>query len=211
MSHSTLRILIIVSIAFSFVGQVGMPEVFAHEGAEVTNFYGYDDCIRLSNGSSEAILCPAAGGRILKYAFNGKNILFLPEGSEGWVWDGKSSGIQLTAGRCDIGPELIVPKRPILWLGKWTGEITGDRTAVLRSQDDPSTGVRLERSFELDKTTSKLVFTQRIVNISEATVEYCHWSRTFANGHGICIIPLSGSEAPSRFPNAYVRYDPPGS
>ncbi|MEZ6136746.1 MAG: hypothetical protein R3C53_17765 [Pirellulaceae bacterium] len=27
----------------------------------------------------------------------------------------------------------------------------------------------------------------------------------------MCIVPLSGKEAPSRFPNSYVRYDPPGS
>jgi hypothetical protein len=75
------------------------------------------------------------------------------------------------------------------------------------SQDDPNTGVRLERTFALAAEGSQLTFTQTIVNVSERVVETCHWSRTFANGKGTCIVPVSSR---SRFPNSFVRYDPPG-
>ncbi|MCA9134124.1 MAG: hypothetical protein KDA45_13245, partial [Planctomycetales bacterium] len=184
----------------------------AAEGAQLLNFYGYHDCIQLSNDSTEVILCPAAGGRVLSYALEGANILYLPRGDEGWVWDGSSARAPMHAGRFDIGPEQMVPRRPTLWQGKWTGEIVGDRAAVLRSQYDASTGVQLERRFELAADSSKLECTQTIINASpqdeERTVEYCHWSRTFVNGYGTCVLPVS---RPSRFPQFYVRYDPPNN
>jgi hypothetical protein len=91
-----------------------------------------------------------------------------------------------------------------LWAGEWTGEIVGDRHARLTSPDDDSTGTRLVRDFILDAKTSKLLCTQTIHNISQAATEWCHWSRTFAVGRGICLIPLT---SPSRFPKNYVMYE----
>lgn len=180
----------------------------AAEGAEVVEFHGYRDCISLKNGTTEAILCPAAGGRILSYAIAGKNVLYLPPGDEGWRWDGTAGAkAPMNAGRCDIGPEHIVAKRPMLWQGAWHGEILGDRKAVLRSQVDESVGVRLERTFELAADSSQLTFTQTIINTATQPLETCHWSRTFVNGGGTCIVPIS---RPNRFPQFYVRYDPPG-
>lgn len=180
---------------------------FAQQGVEKVTFYGYEDCIRLSNENIEVVLCPAAGGRVLKYALKGENILYLPTGDEGWTWDGKSNRGRLNAGRFDIGPEQVVPKRPLLWQGRWQAEIIGPRSARLISPVDPGPGVRLIRTFELDEQSSKLSCKQTIESHSDTPVEYCHWSRTFANGHGICIIPLS---KPLRFSEGYVRYDPPG-
>lgn len=179
----------------------------AKSGAQIVSFYGYDDCIRLSNGRVEVVLCPAAGGRVLKYAVHGQNVLYLPPGDEGWVWDESSNRGRMNAGRFDIGPEQVVPARPRLWQGRWEGKITGALSAELVSPVDPGPGVRLIRTFELDETTSRLSCTQTIESHSDEPVEYCHWSRTFANGHGTCIIPLS---RPMRFSEGYVRYDPPG-
>lgn len=176
-------------------------------GARVISFYGYDDCIALENKTTRVVLCPAAGGRVLEYSVNGQNVLYLPEGNEGWGWDGHSRSAPMHAGRFDIGPEQVVPPRRKLWQGKWTGEITGDRQARLTSPIDEGPGVRLVRTFRLDAKSSKLECTQTIVSQSLSPVEYCHWSRTFARGKGICIVPLS---SPRRFPNGYVRYDPPG-
>jgi hypothetical protein len=200
-------IFLVTLVGLTHALQPTLPSVAA-EGAETVEFYGYADCIRLSNGTTQAVLCPAAGGRILSYAMDGENILYLPAGDEGWTWDGKSTEpAPMTAGRCDVGPEQIVAKRPTLWQGLWTGEIIADRTAVLRSQTDPSTGLRLERLFSLAANSSKLTFTQTIINASSRPIETCHWSRTFVRGKGTCIVPVS---RPSRFPQFYVRYDPPG-
>lgn len=184
----------------------GAPLV-AVEGGRIVRFYGYDDCIQLWNESTEVILCPGAGGRVLKYALHGKNVLYLPPGDEGWVWDGSEARGNMNAGRFDIGPELVVPRRQELWQGKWSGEILGDRKARLVSPIDEGPGVSLIRTFQLDEKSSKLECTQTVVSASSEPVEYCHWSRTFANGKGVCIVPLS---KPGRFPAGYVRYDPPG-
>jgi hypothetical protein len=173
-------------------------------GARVVSFYGYDDCIRLTNPNTQVTLCPAAGGRILEYALNGKNALYLAPGNEGWSYARDKTGGSMTAGRFDIGPEQTIPKHPQLWMGRWSGEITGPRSARLTSVKDSSTGVQLIRDFTLDKRTSQLQCKQTIKNISSDTKEYCHWSRTFALGGGICLIPLT---RPSRFPHGYVMYE----
>jgi hypothetical protein len=104
----------------------------------------------------------------------------------------------------DIGPEMIIPRRPALWQGPWQAEITGARTARLTSVEDETTGVQLVREFKLDPTNSRLWVTQTIRNISARPVSWCHWSRTLAIGGGIVVLPLT----PSRFPSSYVRYDP---
>jgi len=111
----------------------------------------------------------------------------------------------MSAGRFDIGPEKIIPRRDVLWSGKWTGEITGPRSARLTSQQDHATGSQLIRDFVLAGEGSHLSCTQTIVNISNHATQWCHWSRTFARGNGICVIPLTPG---SRFPNHYVMYEP---
>ena len=64
--------------------------------------------------------------------------------------------------------------------------------------------MRLIRDFTLAGDSTHLACTQTIQNVSGETKEWCHWSRTFALGNGICVIPLT---PPSRFPNSYVMYE----
>lgn len=181
------------------------PGLFAEEGAKVVSAYGYDDCIELANASTKAVLCPAVGGRVLQYSHDRKEALYLPPGGEGWTFEKDKTGGSPVPGRFDIGPEQTIPGHPELWQGRWTGEITGPRTARLTSPKDKPTGVQLIRDFKLDPETSRLDCTQTILNVSEKTVEYCHWSRTFALGGGIVVIPLSEG---GRFPEDYVMYVP---
>ena len=178
-------------------------DLISEPAARVVSFYGYDDCIRLSNRSTRVTLCPAAGGRVLEYALNEKNALYLPPGNEGWTYEPGKKGGGMAAGRFDIGPEMIIRPRPLLWKGKWKGEVTGKLSARLTSQKSESTGVQLVRYFTLSPNSTRLECRQTIVNVSKKPVEYCHWSRTFALGGGVVIIPLS---EPRRFPNGYVMY-----
>jgi CubicO group peptidase (beta-lactamase class C family) len=173
-------------------------------GARFTEYFNYDKAIELSNRQVKAVLSPQAGGRILEYSLNGKNSLYFDDAEKEWASGGP---VHASAGRFDIGPELVIPRRDILWSGDWTGEITGPRSARLTSQHDPATGVQLVRDFVLDARTSKLACTQTIMNVSDSVKEWCHWSRTFATGEGICVIPLSD---PSRFPDKYVMYEEGG-
>lgn len=175
------------------------------EGAKVVEYYGYDDCIELKNETTRVVLCPGAGGRVLEYSLDGKNALYLPPGDEGFRWDpGSNKRGRMMAGRLDIGPEQLVPRRDALWQGPWTGELTGARSARLTSVKHAGTGVQLARDFRLSADSSRLEVTQTITNISDEPKEYCHWSRTFAIGGGTVLVPTSQR---SRFPNHYVMYE----
>ncbi|MCA9179678.1 MAG: hypothetical protein KDB14_34720 [Planctomycetales bacterium] len=165
----------------------------AHAGARRVEFRGEANCIQLENRSTRVVL-GHAGGRVLEYSRDGVNALYLPEGEQG-----------MNAGRFDIGPEQTIPAHPQLWSGVWKSEITGNRAARLTSVKDESTGVQLVRDFQLAADSSRLECRQTIHNVSNETVEYCHWSRTFAAGGGIVVIPTT---TPSRFPHRYVMYTP---
>ena len=127
-----------------------------------------------------------------RYALRGTSAVHLgttsPGGSaqEGWKLqpgvndDGPEGGP--AGGRFDIGPEMLNPPRPTLWLGSYTAEITGERSATLTSQPCEATGAQLVREFELAATGSGLSVTQRIRNVSDSTKKYFHWSRSFAHG-----------------------------
>lgn len=181
-----------------------MTNSSAHEGAATVDYYGYDDCIRLSNGTVTATLCPAAGGRVLEYSLDGKNVLYLPPGNEGWRMSEGGKGGGMDAGRFDIGPERMVQRGDVLWKGEWKGSITGPRSAQLISKVDPKSGVRLIRDFRLAESGSRLDCTQIIDNVSDKPVSLCHWSRTFAVGRGVAIVPRSPL---GRFPVGYVMYE----
>ncbi|MGB7346497.1 MAG: hypothetical protein WBD20_19915 [Pirellulaceae bacterium] len=193
----------LLGLLICIVVSVDVMPARADEGAAVVGFYGYDDCIELSNANVSVKLCPAAGGRVLEYSLNGTNVLYLPPGDEGWRYSANDKRGPMNAGRFDIGPEKVVRRGPLLWMGKWSGEITGPRMATLTSQDDPESGVRLIRTFELAADSSRLDFTQTIMNVSDHDVSLCHWSRTFAVGNGIAVVPRSPL---GRFPNGYVMY-----
>jgi hypothetical protein len=148
-----------------------------------------------------------------RYARLGTNAIHLgttdAEGvhQEGWKHtpgvndDGPAGGP--AGGRFDIGPEMLNPPRPTLWLGTYTAEITGPRSASLTSARCEATGAQLVRRFELAETGSRLLVTQVICNVSDSTKQYFHWSRSFAHGGGRVLIPLSES---SRYPSKYIMY-----
>lgn len=185
-------------IAFQFACS-GYADEFPGTGR--VDFFGYKDCVFLENEYTRVILCHQAGGRVLEYSLDGENAIYLnPEAAGSKPGDQR---IDMTGGRFDIGPELVVPKRPKLWSGEWSAVITGPRSAQLRSQYDESVGVELTRDFALDESTSKLRVTQTIHNLSGQSKEYCHWSRTFAQGFGIVLVPFT---EPSTMPNKYVMY-----
>lgn len=172
------------------------------QAATIVSFHGYPNCIELRNETTRVVLGPE-GGRVLEYSLQGENALYLEEAETGKPHEpGRPAA--MTAGRFDIGPEKIIPPHPQLWSGTWTGEITGPRSARLTSPREEKIGTQLVRTFSLAETGSDLSCTQSIKNIGQQPTEWCHWSRTFARGNGICLIPLT---APSRFPNGYVMYE----
>jgi hypothetical protein len=173
-------------------------------GTAAIDYFGYPDCIKLENQQTRVVLCPH-GGRVLEYSLQGKNSLYLDPNQKGWMHERGKPAVDPCGGRFDIGPENIIPPHPNLWLGKWAAEIIGPRASRLTSVKDEATGTQLVREFRLDESSSKLTCTQTITNVSQQPIRWCHWSRTLAQGGGICIIPLSSQ---SRFPHKYIMYGP---
>lgn len=174
-------------------------------GTRRVTLLNYPDCIELSNADTTVVLGHYVGGRVLKYAWRGKDALFLSPEEAKWKADQPAASRAVTAGRFDLGPENLVPRREVLWSGRWTAEIIGPCAARLISQPDAATGVQLIREFRLAATGSHLACTQIIKNVSGETKEWCHWSRTFAQHGGIGVVPLSPG---SKFPHGYVMYQP---
>ncbi|MAG94449.1 MAG: hypothetical protein CMJ48_11965 [Planctomycetaceae bacterium] len=171
--------------------------------ARTIAYLGYDDAIELSNGEVRVVLCPRFGGRVLEFSTGGKNALYVDEREKNWTPESKRAP-SMSAGRFDIGPELVIPRRPNLWQGRWKGEITGKGSAKLTSMKDAATGVQLAREFSIDKKGMRLVCKQTMTNVSNATTQWCFWTRTFALGNGICVLPLKGQ---SKYPAKYAQYE----
>lgn len=188
------------------------------ESPRVAPFLGYQNAVHLQLGSTRAVLCPEAGGRVVSFSADGDEMMFVDERERNWRPGTPPSA---SAGRFDIGPELVIPKHPALWSGPWSWELTGPAAARLVSLRDEATGVQLLRDFRLRPLVARpsgdsaatvssavLECRQVIMNTSDRVVEYCHWGRSFSPGGGICVIPL-GSR-PSRFPSKYVMYEEQG-
>ena len=168
------------------------------------DFGRYHRCPVIQNGATRVVFCPEVGGRILEYSLRGTNALFVSKYDQGIDDPNSSWKSDPSAGRFDIGPEMIVPKRDELFRGKWEVERVDGLSLRMTSQKSPATGVQLIREFQLDATSSRLRCTQKILNVSEQVVQYCHWSRTLAAGAGIVLVALDGH---ARFPKRYVRYE----
>ena len=167
--------------------------------------YGYDSCVLLKNNTTEVVLEPNAGGRVIRYAYKGVNVLYEDSLQNGWISTAKmprSKG-HLAGGRFDIGPSRTKPNTDLFFFGKWKAIITGKLSARLISQIDTLTNIFLIRDFTLDERTSKLRCTQTIVNKGSKPFAASFWSRTFANGNGICVMPVP---VLSRFPNKYIMF-----
>ncbi|MCA9082936.1 MAG: hypothetical protein KDA81_02720 [Planctomycetaceae bacterium] len=175
-------------------------------GAEFVKYHGYETAVELRNDSVRVVLCPQVGGRVLEYSLNGINALYLSEQEKQWK---PGEPPQASAGRFDIGPELVIPRRNALWNGEWSAEIVESLHVRLTSPQDSATGVQLIRDYILDAQSTHLECRQTIINVSDEAKEWCHWSRTFAVGKGICVIPLTdpATGPNTRFPNSYVMYE----
>jgi hypothetical protein len=173
----------------------------AEGGVRRLQFLNYPDCIELSNkAGTVAVLGHHVGGRVLSYRQGGKESLYLNSSEEKWTPEnGKKPS---SAGRFDIGPEYLIPKRAELWSGQWSAKITGPRSARLTSKPAADAGIRLIRDFVLAENSSHLACTQTMVNTSGETRRWCHWGRMFAIHGGIGVVPLTPKH--QRFPKGYI-------
>jgi hypothetical protein len=173
------------------------------EGVRRVTVLNYPDCFELSNGETRVTLGHHVGGRVLEYVWRGHNALWLDPGEAKWTAAGGLKS-QPSAGRFDIGPEQIIPRRDVLWSGVWQAEAIGPRAVRLTSAADAATGVQLVRVFHLDASGTHLSCEQIIRNVSQETKHWAHWARTFGVTGGIGVVPLTPDS--KRFPNGWIMY-----
>jgi len=190
----------------AIAGSIATNAADLPEGVRRVTVLNYPDCIELSNAATRVTLGHHVGGRVLEYVWQGKNALYLDPAEVKWGTPGGPTAPS-SAGRFDIGPEQIIPRREKLWSGAWNAAVIGPRAARLTSQPDEATGVQLIREFRLDAQTSHLSCEQIIRNISAEPQHWSHWSRTFAVHGGIGVVPLTPEF--KRFPTGFIMYGPP--
>jgi hypothetical protein len=171
--------------------------------ARTVPFLNYAKAIELSHGTTRAVLCPQAGGRVLSFAVDGVDAMFLEDAEKSWRpgMPGPTS-----AGRFDYGPELTVRPHPKAWAGEWAVEFTKANTVKLTSPREDA-GIQLVREFKLVPHGKQvgLACTQTMTNVSNEIREVCHWGRSFSPTGGICVVPLG--DRPSRFPGKFALYE----
>jgi hypothetical protein len=194
----TLALLFAVSVSVSVSLAASLPD-----GVRRVKVLSYPDCFELSNAETRVTLGHHTGGRVLEYEWRGKNALYLDPREGEWT---PAGGLKTapSAGRFDIGPEQIIPRREKLWSGAWTAEAIGPRAVRLTSQPDEATGVQLVREFRLAATGTHLSCEQIIRNVSRETKHWAHWSRTFAVHGGIGVVPLTPEL--KRYPLGWIMY-----
>lgn len=175
-------------------------------GARVIPSHGYEKCVEITNGKTRVIVDPNAGGRVLSYQLNGNEVIQQDPSHNGWTVD-KSPRPEghICGGRFDIGPPLLKPNTDLFFFGKWNIASMGKMSVKIISQLDTVSLLQLVREFKLDENTSQLKVTQTIINKSTKPIKTAFWGRTFAQGNGICFMPI---EEPSRFPKKYIVYGP---
>ncbi|MSU23676.1 MAG: hypothetical protein EXS32_07625 [Opitutus sp.] len=173
------------------------------EGVRRVSVLNYSECFELSNAETRVTLGHQVGGRVLEYVWRDKNALWLDPAEAKWS-AGAGLKTQPSAGRFDIGPEQIIPRREVLWSGEWQAEAIGPRAVRLTSQRDSATGVQLVRVFRLEAQGTHLSCEQIIRNVSTEMKHWAHWSRTFGVQGGIGVVPLTPDTR--RFPNGWIMY-----
>ena len=145
------------------------------------------------------------GGRITEYSLNGENVLYTGLSDSMKYTEEVQGYFYPSAGRFDIGPEKVIPKRPGLFSGEWKLLKKSKNEISIISSKNKATGVQLQRIFKLANDGCLLECKQIITNVSSEVKKYCHWGRTFAKGNGICLIPLNPH---SRYPEQFLMYGP---
>lgn len=163
--------------------------------SEVTilSYRGWNNCYQIRNQTCEIIICPEAGGRLLKYVLNGKNAIYEnPEFNGKLLVDYQAKrSLWPDGGRFDIGPNAISGKlRDEIFMGKWSAKITGNLSVKTTSPVQNDMGIEVTREFVLSASGAKLQIIQTMKNITDSTIRRHFWNRVFCPGGGMVTLPV---------------------
>lgn len=150
----------------------------------------------------EAVVVPADGGRIARFALGGSNILFEQPGAEGKTLASEKNWFMVGGYQLDLGPETRgIPAHLPLWLGEYAWQSPRRATVRVTSPPDAGSGARLEKEISLDPRTGVLHLQQRLSNVAAHPITYCLWDRTLCRGGGFIFVALNPK---SRFPSGWA-------
>lgn len=163
--------------------------------SEVTilSYRGWNNCYQIKNKSCEVIVCPEAGGRVLKYAINGRNCIYENSEFDGIMLEKYRAIRSMWAdgGRFDIGPNSISGnQRDELFMGKWSAVKTGDYSLKMISPVPNKMGIEVTREFILSSKGSKIQVNQTMKNNTDSTIRRHFWNRIFCPAGGIVTMPV---------------------
>jgi hypothetical protein len=174
-------------------------------GVELRNYTGWVNCLFLNATEIpvQAVVVPAAGGRLVHYSLNGTNILLENSASQGATLGLKNENLFFGGYQCDAaagGRDL--PDHWQLSEGPQRWQANADFSVKLFSAPDPRLGVALDKQFVLAGDTGELGLTQWMRNISDHPVKYCLADRTLCKAGGFVLLPLNKK---SRFKAGWAR------
>lgn len=163
---------------------------------QLPSYRGWEGCYKISNNNTEVIIAASAGGRVVYYALDGKNII-----QEDHELDGISGDEMVKkmfapdGGRFDIGPESTPPEqRQALFAGEWHGEILSDNSVEVTYDKQNAHGVAVTRKYTLSKKCSKLEISQTMTNQTSEPIERHYWGRAFCKSGGNIILPIDSKD-----------------
>ncbi len=183
------RLVLIVALCLSTLSLSAQVE-------RLEEYRGWKDCYSLKNATTELIVCPEAGGRVLYYAIDGENIIYVDRSFDGYLKaDMQRTRKWADGGRFDIGPEALPGKmREDIFLGEWSAQVVGKREVLLTFDKPNAMGLKVTRSFKLARKGSALNIVQTMTNISDENVSRHYWGRVFCKGGGLVEMPLDSDE-----------------
>lgn len=157
------------------------------------SYRGWADCCRLSNPMVQVVVTPAAGARVIVFAYQGQNVLFVDEQANGltladeanWMpWDGAAPDTIAPGGG---GSELAH-----IWLGGYRVLEHSPLYLKCCSRDNQAAGLRMEKEFILDPQRPLLTLRRTITNLRQAPARWSFWERTLVpGGSSLAVAPLN--------------------
>ena len=159
----------------------------------IIEYRGWKNCYQLKNNSCEVVICPEAGGRVLKYALNGKNAIYEnPEFNGKLLADFQAKrSLWPDGGRFDIGAESISGKlHDQIYMGKWSVTLTAKLSVKITCPIPNEMGIEVTREFILSAKGTKLQVNQTMKNCTDSVIRRHFWNRIFCPAGGIVTMPV---------------------
>lgn len=166
-------------------------------------FEGWPDALRLESRDAKprAVLVPGLGGRVMSYGLGDENLLWVNPETAGKTLASDPAGFEPGGFFCDIGPEVAaLPPHPALVLGPWEWSVKKTHLLALKTDEDKTLGVELEKLVMFDPATGDLGFEHRVKNTRERDSALCFWHRIALKPGGYVLVPVNKK---SRFPSGW--------